>query len=465
MNAISLRTCAVAAVLLLVCAGAFSESADSGMANCVEKYSRAIVWVKYVQPYEDWDGRIVNRDELTYGLVVSAAGRIAVRGHIHVKDFKPYNFRVVMPDGAEFPAEYAGKDPVLNIAFCDAQFPKGTEVTAVNFKDAPQPQLGQKFFILSRRPAWQSFALDVLRGFIASVLPGERKAFVLEGPGVSDKSGAPVFDESGRALGVVGFDLDVADGGLPSGHPGMPLLFTGAEIMAAKPTLASNATALENLKPGWLGLLVENMNDKLSLAIGGDGNPGVYVTSVVPGSPAAMAGIRVLDAITEVDGKAFSTDSQRLGTDFIALMRRKGGGTTVSLTLCRAGKKQKMDIILIGEPPDGAKVERVFYEKMGLAVRKATWDYYVYRNIPEELKGVVVDRIVSGSPADLSELEAEDLIVGIIGHQLTGMDDFVAMTNRVAAEGMNPILLEVRRGARRIFIKLEQFTIGAINEP
>src|SRR5690349_2161324 len=103
--------------------------------------------------------------------------------------------------------------------------------------------------------------------------------------------------------------------------------------------LVSTATVLAQQKVdplprrGWFGVALAPHSQ------------GAAVTGVVPGSPAAMAGMTAGDVIRAVDGNAVTRPA-----DVVAAMTRHASGTTASIDLLRAGTDVHRDVILRALP-------------------------------------------------------------------------------------------------------------------
>ncbi len=99
-----------------------------------------------------------------------------------------------------------------------------------------------------------------------------------------------------------------------------------------------------NRRPGFLGLRVRSTTE-------GDQTFGVVVQEVVPGSPAARAGLRPNDRLMSVHG------SQALHPhEFVAIVRRAGAGTTIDIMGLRESRLFREQVALgegQGDPWDG----------------------------------------------------------------------------------------------------------------
>ncbi len=445
---------AIAALLVVLSfSPIFGDGDNSAVANAIKNYLPAIVWVKYLEPYEDWDGSIQLYEAMTIGVVDTKDGRVAMRGHIHVRDKVPRGFRVVLPDGAELPADYLGKATEVNIAY--ARVKAGDrKLQHIEFKPNTEPQLGNEVFILSRRSIRDSHTPTVLKGHISTVLDGARKSYLLSIAGGENHAGAPVFNSAGEPIGIAGYDLSLFDGGPPFARPDTLLLYTNTQLASAVPIPPSAVS--EYSSHSWAGMLFMNINESLARSLGLGEKLAVYVSVVVPCSPADTAGIQPLDIITACDGKPLTGDRARLAENLSAQIERTKEGTQLAFEIIRSNKSVTASVLLVSKPIDMNTAPRVDFDELGLSVRPATWDYYVYRNMKSSIRGVVIDRVVSGSPADLCGLEPEDLVVRLGDFQISGLDSF----NKALESFAGMQLLEVHRGVRRHFLKLETFKMS-----
>lgn len=83
------------------------------------------------------------------------------------------------------------------------------------------------------------------------------------------------------------------------------------------------------IKRGWLGVIVRKVTGDLADKLGLKGTQGVFVQTVVSGSPAEQAGITAGDVILELEGKPVQVDR------FNWLVQTALAGTTVSLRIWR----------------------------------------------------------------------------------------------------------------------------------
>jgi hypothetical protein len=112
----------------------------------------------------------------------------------------------------------------------------------------------------------------------------------------------------------------------------------------AFPALAEDQKRAGTAKPGWLGItfvpLGRGRREKLRLA-----NGAAKITSVVPGSPAARAGLRPGDVVFGTTGRAFSRESEL--RPFIA---SSNPGSSLELEVLRGGSRVSIRST-VGEAP------------------------------------------------------------------------------------------------------------------
>ena len=96
-------------------------------------------------------------------------------------------------------------------------------------------------------------------------------------------------------------------------------------------------------KTGFLGVKTEQLSEALAAQL--NIKHGIVIQEVVEGTPAAKAGLKKFDVIKSIDGKGLDHN-----IELVEAVQKKKEGDKVSLEIVRAGKTQKMDIVLGGAP-------------------------------------------------------------------------------------------------------------------
>ncbi|MBI4603416.1 MAG: PDZ domain-containing protein, partial [Planctomycetes bacterium] len=165
------------------------------------------------------------------------------------------------------------------------------------------------------------------------------------------------------------------------------------------------------------------------LALDPDMAPGLAVTQVVENSPAAQAGFALGDRVLLVNGEAPRTPEHLEG-----MVAALPPGAEVRARVRRG--EQVLDLTAATVPrlvPRKAPEARTVLEgrRLGLAlVTLGDEEGAAVGLAPGE--GVLVRRILEGSPAADSGLEPGDLIVRLNGKGVHGADDLLALAREVA---------------------------------
>ncbi|RMD70691.1 MAG: PDZ domain-containing protein, partial [Bacteroidetes bacterium] len=166
----------------------------------------------------------------------------------------------------------------------------------------------------------------------------------------------------------------------------------------------------------WLGLRTEPVSEDKARRKGWPHRYGAYVVQVVPGSPADEAGIEPFDYIIAVDGEPLDRFH-----DLKDLLADKKAGTTVTLTVIRAGKTIELRARLSSRTD-------LF---RNAAWRPPTVLGLVADGTPDE-RGVPV-QVVPGSLMDRLGVRDGDRIQAINGHEIIDWQDV-----KIAARNLSP---------------------------
>jgi S1-C subfamily serine protease len=241
---------------------------------------------------------------------------------------------VAFADGTLAQATVAAKDTVHGLVLLrprlvqGASFPPG--LAFANF-DSSAPRPGDLAIAVGMRVL---SGLSVTVGTVSAVgrpLPapsaGESPVLgALTVDAIADPAddGAPLLDATGKVIGVV---VDVAGGG-PAGVLALDGRSAASLVASAGGSARTGPT---------LGLNAAQLDAADAAAV--HARPGALVVSVDPGGPAGLAGVRVGDVVTAVNGTAVTADRPldpvRLGL---------ATGQHVRLTVLRAGQEQDVDL-------------------------------------------------------------------------------------------------------------------------
>jgi serine protease Do len=144
-----------------------------------------------------------------------------------------------------------------------------------------------------------------------------------------------------------------------------------------------------------------------------DNNEGALVSQVEASSPAAKAGLKVGDVITELDGQKVS-DASQLQIE----VGQKRPGSTIKLQVLRDGKSVSVPVTLEemgSRDREGSETASSDHGKprWGLGLVDLTPELRQQVQAPSDIRGAIVERVQPGSAADNAGLQRGDVIVEV----------------------------------------------------
>jgi len=202
---------------------------------------------------------------------------------------------------------------------------------------------------------------------------------------------------------------------------------------------------------GSIGIMFDAVENPAIARVYGSGS-GVTVSSVVAGSPADQAGLKVGDTITSVDSKKVSK-----GADLVADIAARKPGSKVTLSFLRSGKSQETAVTIadrsklfaarLGDEQDSADDSTPKQSKFGVTVRKVTPEMADRLDMPAG-KGVIVQDVKPGSFAEDVNLGRGDIVLEINRQPVNSEDDFAKIESNLKS-GQDVVFLVRQRGSTR----------------
>ncbi|HET7207461.1 MAG TPA: Do family serine endopeptidase [Terriglobales bacterium] len=176
---------------------------------------------------------------------------------------------------------------------------------------------------------------------------------------------------------------------------------------------------------------------------------GVTISTVVAGSPADQAGLKVGDTITTIDGKTVKN-----GDELVADIASRKPGSKADIGFVRNGKKQSTTVTIadraklfasrLGEEEEGQEDNQPKESKLGVTVRSLTPDMADRLGVPA--KGVIVQDVKPGSFADDVGLNRGDVILEVNKQPVNNEDDFNKLQTTLKS-GQDVVFLVRPRGS------------------
>ncbi len=369
-------------------------------------------------PFDGMPARRQKRVSLGSGVIVdSAHGYVLTNAHVISGGGE---VMINLLDGREFPATVKGADPDFDIAVLEIQGPHN--LPAIRPAEAADLMPGETVIAIGNPFGFNHTVTTGVVSALGRSLRSENGMFTdliqtdaAINPG---NSGGPLLDLEGRLVGIntavhakgegIGFAIPI--------HKALRVM--------------SNLMDHGKLTPLWLGLHVENLDQRMAQALGLREARGVLVAEVYARSPAAAAGLEAGDVIESINGVTLNDRG-----DYLNLLRNQLPGESLRLVLQRAGGRQELR--LAPAAFDDATARRIMEERWGFVVR------------PEGGRLVVVSARPDG-PAHF--LRRGDMLAGIGGKALRSQEELLQAFRQLRLAGQ--VLLQVERHGRRYHARL-----------
>ena len=272
------------------------------------------------------------------GVIISAEGYVVTNNHV-VDGHQSLD--VIYQDGSTVPAQLVGTDPFVDVAVLKVNGPVPAYAEFGN-SDALNP--GET--VIAIGSPLGDFRNTVTVGVVSATgraLDTDAN-YQMEGLIQTDaainhgNSGGPLVNLAGQ---VVGINTLVVRGNSPDQAEGLGFAVAGNIVQAVSQQLIERGFVA---RP-YLGISWESVTPAVARAYGLPVDWGVVITSVAEGSPAAAAGLREGDILTQVDDVALDEQNP-----FINTLWKHATGETVPVTVVR-GTDTVVVSVTLGERP------------------------------------------------------------------------------------------------------------------
>jgi len=258
-------------------------------------------------------------------------------------------------------------------------------------------------------------------------------------------SGGPLFDTSGRVIGV-----NTAIYSPTGGNVGIGFAIPAETVSHVIADLRENG----HVERGWLGIQIQPVTEDLAAGLDLDEARGVLVADVVPGGPASVTDLRAGDVILSADGQRIENykDLPRLVADLKS-------GSRMELDVMRDGKPLRIDV-KVGSMPDNGRVASASQSDdqsgenphLGLYLAPLTPELRMRRGLDDGSSGVLVARVEPGSPAAEAGIEPGSLISMVGADPVSSPAQVQAAVRKASAEKQKAVIMRVERGGRALFV-------------
>lgn len=373
------------------------------------------------------------------GFLISEDGYILTNNHV-IKDADEID--VILYDGTKYSAEIIGRDPDTDVGLIKIDA-SGLPYSILGNSD--QTRVGEwvvaignpfglsntvtKGIISAKERSLGNNLYDNYLQTDASINPGN--------------SGGPLINLKGEVIGINSAIIAQAYG-----------LGFAVPINTAKSLLPQLMEG--DVKRGWLGISIQDLDDDLQSALNLPSKNGVLVSDVTPDSPAEKAGIKAADVIIEIDG-----EKMRNTTQLATKVALKGPDTEINIRLIREGRERNIKVKLgerdtaLAAPSDPSRpAEEKELKELGLVLSPVTDQLKQRFQIPQQINNGLV--ILNIKPTDSYRLgrvlNVGDVIVEVNRRQVSSFNDLEREFNRIRKGEV--MLLRIIRRNQSLFVTI-----------
>jgi serine protease Do len=363
------------------------------------------------------------------GVVIDTSGNIVTNRHVVEGASK---VTVTFWDGSEVAAKVVGADARTDVAVVRLEKQPPKALTAARLGDSDRLEVGEWVLAIGSPLGLEQ---TVTAGIVSGKgrvgrrvhMSGDRVRSYIQtdakiNPG---NSGGPLVSLDGE---VVGINTLINAG--PGGAYGFAIPVN--EVRRISHVLMKDG----RVRYPYLGVMVGDVSgleaEKKTKLAAGTPERGAYVSEVTPGGPAAKAGLRAGDVLTQIDGQAIE-----LGADVVDYVSTQAIGSQVKVKYVREGKGGAVTVAL-GELPgsDDEKLAQAGQTgKIGLGLQTLTPEIAGSLGLPTGVKGAVVTEVVGGSAAERAGFKEGDVIVEVDRKPVAAAEETVTALRAPRAGG------------------------------
>jgi serine protease Do len=365
------------------------------------------------------------------GVIISPDGYIVTNNHVVDG---AVDIRVTMSNRKILKAKLVGTDTLTDLAVIKVD---GGSLPSIPWGDSTALHPGQTVLAFGNP---FGFRFTVTRGIVSALnrpnpfsdnarKPGE---FIQTDAAINPgNSGGPLVNAHGEVIGINTFLVSST-----GQFSGMGFAIPTQIVRPTVDTLIRDGKVVH----GYMGIGITDVTPENSKFFDVSDASGAVVSQVEAGSPAAKAGLKVGDVITELNGQKVS-DAGQLQVE----VGQKRPDTTIKLHVLREGKSVDISVTLEAmgsRDKEGNETSDADHGKprWGVGLGDLTPDLREQLQAPRDIHGAVIERVQPGSSADNAGLQRGDVIVQVNRHDVESASD-VQQALASVPKGQDALLL------------------------
>ncbi len=201
--------------------------------------------------------------------------------------------------------------------------------------------------------------------------------------------------------------------------------------------------------------VLQHLPQPLAETLGLEGPAGVRVAYVFPGLSADQAGLKTGDIILRFDGEPVRGRRPEEIAQFNRLFRSRKVGATASLEVRRGNETLALEMTLAEGADAAGDPDRYEARELDFEARALTLQDRALRKLPENLQGLLVERVEPSSAADLAGLQIGDIMISLAGEPTPDTAALEKTVKTLAETRPRYVQVFVRRGVQTLFLEIE----------
>lgn len=374
-------------------------------------------------------------NSLGSGFIISPDGYILTNAHVAARDSDKIIVR--LSDNRERSAKLIGTDELTDVALLKIE---GENLPVVRIGNSDNVEVGEWVLAIGSPFGLEHTATQGIVSAVGRNLPSDAYVpFIQTDAAVNPgNSGGPLFNTRGEVIGI-NSQIYSSTGGY------MGLSFAIPIKLAIQ--VAEQLKSTGEVTRGWLGIMIQSVNQELAEAFGLERPRGALVSHILPDSPAARAGVQLGDIIVKYGGEPVDDSSQ--------LPRMIGAtpvGKTVPMTILRRGESMevKATIARLEEQEEMTPLDEYRDERLNLTLSDLSAEQRKLLKLNDQ--GIVVTSVDDGFAATAG-VYPNDVILMVNYQDVHSASQFVKLTAALPAGKAVPVL--VLRDEETIYLPLK----------
>ena len=365
------------------------------------------------------------------GFVVSADGYIVTNRHVVDGATK---LKVSFDDQEQIDAELKGSDERTDIALLKIEPKK--PLTYVKFAEK-QPRVGDWVLAVGNPFGLGGTVTAGIVSALARNIGGPYDYMQIDAAVNHGNSGGPAFNLEGNVVGV-----NTAIYSPTGGNVGIAFAVPADTVKRVVEQLQKGG----NVSRGWLGVRIQEVDKDMADSLGLKEPKGAVISEVLADGPAASAGLKVEDAIVQIDSKRIEDprDLQRTIADLpakstvdIKVWRDKSEQTIKVKLGTYQNKEEAADSETPQEDKNDESSGNVDLKQLGLTLKPSA---------ANSKEGVVIAEVDPNSQAADKGLKEGDVILKAGNENVSSPQDVVNAVKKTQTEGRSSVMFHVKKG-------------------